>query len=63
MRAHWLRRRIPDESDAATGTAAASQDVAEPGAARSAQGELPEPEQVESPVPSAVRPAFGHPTF
>jgi hypothetical protein len=63
MRAHWLRRRIPDENDAAAGAAAVNQDVAEPGAARPAQDEPTEPEQVDSTAPSAVRPAFGHPTF
>jgi hypothetical protein len=73
MRAHWLRRRFVDEEDAtagaaaagaaAAGAAAAGQDVPEPGAAGSAQSEPPEPEQAASSPPSAVRPAFGHPTF
>jgi len=63
MRAHWLRCRIPDEIDAVAEAAAAGQDGPEHGAAEPAQGEPAEPEQVGSSAPSAVRPAFGHPTF
>lgn len=63
MRAHWLRRRIPDEIDAAAATAAADQDAPDPGVAGPAEGEPTEPEQAGSSAPPAVRPAFGHPTF